>query len=168
MRRRLRRVEEHLLGCGACTASAQQLADLAQGIRSLVGHGAVRAVVAGAFIERAAALGLRVRAYTVPRGGSVNCTIAPEDDLLVARLEAPLADVQQLDLLMLDIHGHGVERARDIPFDPAAREVVMTSPTTQVRALAAQSASMQLIAVDRDGERLIGEYTFHHTPWAAG
>jgi hypothetical protein len=25
---------------------------------------------------------------------------------------------------------------------------------------------MRLVAVDTAGERLVGEYTFHHTPWS--
>ena len=157
--------EEHLLGCGHCSAALQALADLGGGIRALVRSGAVRAVVSGAFVERLAAAGLRLREYRVPRDGSVNCTVAPEDDLLIARLEAPLAGVEQVDLVLVNFGPEGRERVRDIPFDSATGEVILAPRTDALRAAPALTASAQVVAVDRDGERVIGEYTFHHTPW---
>jgi hypothetical protein len=160
-------VEEHLLGCADCTASAGEIAALAGGIRALVSRGLVRAVVTDAFVRRAAEGGLRVREYTVARNGSVNCTIAPEDDLLVAHLEAPLQGLEHVDLVMLDTHGKGLERIHDIPFDPRSASVVVASRTDYVRALSRQTSQMRLVAIDRQGERVIGEYTFNHTPWRA-
>lgn len=160
-------IEEHLLGCGACTASAQSVADIAGSIRALVGQGAVLAVLSEDFLKRAAANGLQVREYNVPRGGSVYCTIAPDDDLLVARLEAPLADVERVDLLMLDSHGKGLERMDDIPFDPATGSVVVASRTADVRALPKLTSRMRLVAVRPGTERVVGEYTFNHSPWGS-
>jgi hypothetical protein len=84
---------------------------------------------------------------------------------MVARLQAPLAGVDQVDLLLLDIPGEEPFRLRDIPFDPATGEVVLTPRIDRIRAAPAGRQRMQLMAVARDGERLIGEYTFNHTPW---
>jgi anti-sigma factor RsiW len=159
------RVERHLLGCDACAAAAQAIADLAAGIRAQVARGLLRGVVSEGFIERAAASGIQVRVYTVPRDGSVNCTIAPDDALLVARLAAPLDGLERVDLVMSDSLGQGIERAHDIPFDPAAGAVVLASRAVDVRALPAHRASMRLLGVDAAGERLLGEYRFNHTPW---
>lgn len=158
-------VEEHLLGCGHCSAALQELADLGGGIRALVRAGAVLAIVPGAFVERLSAGGLRLREYRVPLNGSVNCTVAPDDDLVIARLEAPLAGVEQVDLVLLDFRPEGQERLRDVPFDAAAGEVVWAPRTDTLHASPAFTAHAQLVAVARDGERVIGEYTFHHTPW---
>ncbi len=158
-------LDEHLLGCGHCSAELQRLADLDHGVRALVGTGAVRAVVTDAFVKRLAATGRMLREYRVARNGSVNCTLAPGDDVLVARLEAPLGGLERLDL---DLPGAGSnERIRltDIPFDPAAGEVVFTPDVPSIRALPAVSYRVRLLAVARDGERLLGEYTFNHTPW---
>jgi hypothetical protein len=158
-------LEEHLLGCGQCSAALRELAELGGGIRALVRSGALRMVLPGAFVGRLAATGLRLREYRVPMNGGVNCTVAPEDDLVVAHLEAPLAGVERLDLELLD-YGSGVpERVRDVPFDAAAGEVAFASRTGALRAAPAHRARVRLLAVDRGGERLIGEYAFHHRPW---
>jgi hypothetical protein len=82
----------------------------------------------------------------VPRNGSVNCTIAPEDDLVVAHLEAPLADIARLDLIFSGPDGAFEIRRGDIPFIP--------------------ESGMRLLAIDDHGERVIGDYTFNHTPYA--
>lgn len=159
------RIGEHLLGCGHCTASAQWLADAASGIRSLVDAGAVQAVVTGSFLKRAAAGGLQLREYRVLPEGSVNCTLGPDDDLLVTRLVAPLAGVARADLLVLGPAGETWQRADDIPFDAAAGEVVILSKVAEVRAMPAVSFRMRLVAGHPKGERVLGDYQFHHAPW---
>lgn len=159
------KLDEHLLGCGACGAALQALADLGDGIRALVGAGAVRAVVTDTFLRRLAATGLQLREYRVPQGGSVNCTVAPEDDVMVARLEAPLAGVERLDLDFSANEGEEHERLSDIPFDPAAGEVIFTPRIASIRALPAGTSRIRLLAVSPGGERLLAEYTFNHTPW---
>ena len=162
------RVDEHLLGCGECSENLQSLVGLAGGIHALVRQGAVHAVVTDAFLERVAAQGLRLREYRVPCNGSVHCTVAPDDDLLVSRLEAPLADVEQVDAVLLDFDEAGPQRLRDIPFNRSTGEVVFTPVTENIRGAGALTARIQLFAVDRQAERLIGEYTFIHTPWSGG
>lgn len=157
--------EEHLLGCGHCSAALQELADLGDGLRALARAGAVRAVVLGTFLERLAADGLRVREYRLPPGGSINCTVAPEDDLVVAHLEAPLGGVGQIDLVLVGFGPEGRERVSDVSFDAAAGEVIFAPSTDALRASPAFTGRIQLVAVAGGGERVIGEYTFHHTPW---
>ncbi|MCL4799080.1 MAG: zf-HC2 domain-containing protein [Burkholderiales bacterium] len=158
-------LDEHLLGCGQCSAALAELAELAGGIRALVSAGAVRAVVTDAFLERLAAAGLKVREYRVPPGGSVNCTVAPDDDLLVSRLEAPLAGLEQVDVVLLDVPGKAYERLRDVPFDAKAGAVVVAERIDIIRAAPAGRGRMQLFAVSGEAERLLGEYTFNHAPW---
>jgi hypothetical protein len=43
---------------------------------------------------------------------------------------------------------------------------VLTPGTANIRDADAHTARFQLLAVDPQSERLIGEYTFIHTPWA--
>ena len=83
------RVEEHLLACSRCSAELQSFADLAGAIRSAVRRGRIGSVIAAALPRRLAEAGLRVREYRVARNGSVNCTIAPDDDVVVAHLAVP-------------------------------------------------------------------------------
>ncbi|MBL8385460.1 MAG: hypothetical protein JNM90_20420 [Burkholderiales bacterium] len=158
--------DEHLLGCGDCSARLRGLVDLAGAVRDAVRSGAVEAVLPASLVAHLAAAGARLREYRVAPNGSVQCTVAPEDDLLITRLEAPLADVERLDLERAA--GDAVERLHDVPFDPAAGEVVLTARMDRVRALPATTVRMRLLAVAASGERVIGEYLFHHTPHRAG
>jgi hypothetical protein len=157
-------LDEHLLGCGHCSANLQGLVDIGGGIRTAVRAGAVQGVVTGAFVERLADKGLRLREYRVPHNGSVHCTVAPEDDLLITRLAAPLAGVGSLDLERLSGDGTILERMRDVPFDATAGEVVLTPRIEPVRALPATTVRFRLLEIAPSGERLVGEYTLYHTP----
>jgi len=160
------RIDEHLLGCADCSGQLQALVGLADGIRKLVQRGKVSGVFTDALTKRLAAAGLHVREYHVPRNGSVHCTIAPDDDVVVARLQAPLADVRQLDVLVFPAQGTGHERLEHVAFHSSASEVVVVPGTDLLRALPVSTLRMQLVAVERGSDHLIGEYTFHHTPWA--
>jgi len=158
-------LDEHLLGCGHCSASLQSLVDLAAAVRAAVRAGAVHTVVTDAFVQRLAAQGLRLREYRVPHNGSVHCTVAPDDDLLISRLAAPLAGVERLDVEQLDGEGTAFERLRDVPFDATAGEVVLTYRMERLRALPASTLKTRLLAMTPSGERLVGEYAFHHAPY---
>lgn len=159
------RIEEHFLGCDACSAELRSLIELGEGVRTGVSGGLVQAVVTDIFIWRLAARGLRLRQYRVPRNGSVHCTIAPEDDVAVARLEAPLAGVERLDVLVFGPDSDTPEVLEDVPFDAAADEVVLTPNIAFLRTLPATTMRMQVVAVEQGRSRPLGEYTFIHTPW---
>jgi len=159
------RVGEHLLGCADCSAQAQWLADLAVGMRVLVHQGDIQLVVTAPFLKRAADNGLQLREYRVAPGGSVNCTLGPDDNLLITRLAAPLQGVRQVDLLWLGADGETLQQLTDVPFDPTAGEVLMASRTSEVRAMPETLFSMHLIGRDENGERRLGDYGFHHRPW---
>jgi hypothetical protein len=42
--------------------------------------------------------------------------------------------------------------------------VLLNAPIAQLRAAAAHVAVIQLVAVNEDGDQVLGEYTFNHTP----
>lgn len=158
-------VERHLFGCGDCCATLERIVELAGGIRALVRQGAIAAVVSAAFVEALGATGLRLREYRVPRNGSVHCTVAPDDDLLISRLQAPLAGVERLDLVTVEGEGAAPRRVADIPFSAAAGEVVIVPRIDRVRALRESTETVQLVAVEQGCDRVLGEYLFVHTPW---
>lgn len=157
--------EEHLFGCAHCTARLQELVVIADGIRALIRNGTVRGVVSHDFLERLARHGLHLREYPVAQGGSVNCTVAPDDDLIVSRLHAPLAGVTCLDLVVSDKEGVELERLRDIQFDALTGEIIYIPNTAYIRTLPATTISMQLIAMDNASPIQVGVYTFTHAPW---
>jgi hypothetical protein len=158
-------VEEHLLGCGECSGRLRQLLAIGEAVRRLAHRGAFELVVARSFVDDAARRGLRVREYRVPSGGSVHCTVAPEDDLLVSRLQGDFRGIARLDLVaqVEDLPEHRVE---DIPVDPSAPEILVSGAMPALRALGPCVVRMRLVAPEPDGDRLVGEYTFHHTPHA--
>lgn len=157
-------VEEHLFGCDACGDRLRELIALAEAIRKLASQGALRVVISDSFLECAAAHGLRVRQYSPPAGGSVNCTVTANDDLLIGRLASDLSGAGRVDLALCDETGTEHGRLRDIPFSGSQREVIFNEPIERARASPANVFVVKLLAVDEAGDRLIGTYTFNHTP----
>jgi hypothetical protein len=97
-------------------------------------------------------------------GGSVECTVLPGDDLVAARLTADLRNVRHIDLVQCDAEGREHNRLKDIPVSASAQEVVLLERIDRMRALPACVQRLRLVTPGADGERLLGEYTFVHTP----
>lgn len=156
-------VEEHLFACEDCGARLRQMIALAEGIRKLARSGSLRMIVSDKLLERAAAEGLRVREYAPQRGGSVECTVTAEDDILIGRLAADLRTAKQVDLRIYDLHGAERVCMTDIPFDSTAGTVAFQESITYAKAAASETIVARLFAFDEAGnEELLGEYTFHH------
>jgi hypothetical protein len=157
-------VEEHLLECDECGARLREVMALAEAVRRLAREGDLRMVVSDAFLHRAAEDGLRVREYAPPSGGSVQCTVTEDDDLMIGRLAANLSGARRVDLCWCDEHGVERRRLPDIPFRADAAGIVVQEPITWMKALPTGTQIARLLAVDDAGaERLLGEFTFHHT-----
>jgi hypothetical protein len=150
--------EEHLFGCAECTAGLEALAALGAAVRAAFREGAVRAVIPHALFDAMKRERLRLREYAVAPGGSVNCTIAAADDFVVSRLSAPLAGVRRVDLISAG------ERFEDVPFDADAGEVLVIPAAALLKRRGAFTNPMRLVAVEGGKERVLGDYTFVHTP----
>ena len=156
-------VEEHLLDCDRCGARLREVIALAEGLRDLAREGSLRMVVSEAFLKRAAEEGLRVREYTPPPGGGVECTVTAEDDILIGRLAADLSGVKRVDLCICDERGVEQLRLPDIPVHSGAGSVVYQESITFAKAMPANKMIARLVTVDEaGGEHLLGEYTFNH------
>jgi anti-sigma factor RsiW len=134
--------EEHLFGCDECTAKVAQLVALGGAVRAAWREGAVRAVISHALFDVMKGQGLRLREYPMAPGGRVNCTIAASDDFVVT----------------------DAGRFEDVPFDAAAGEVLMCPAPAALKRRGAFTHSVSLVAVEDAGERVLGEYTFFHSP----
>lgn len=157
-------VEEHLLGCDRCGARLREVIALAEGVRNLAREGSLRMVVSDAFLQRAAEEGLRVRQYAPPPGGGVQCTVTAEDDILIGRLAANLSGAERVDLCICDERGVEQRRLPDIPFHSGAGSVAFQESIAFAKAAPTNKMIARLVTVDAaGGERLLGEYTFHHT-----
>ena len=161
-----REVEEHVFECDDCGARLREILQLRAGVRGALRAGVLASVVSTAFIDKLRGDGLRVREYRLEPGGSVACTVGPDDDLAVSYLRAPLGGIRQLDL---EIEGAGVShRSTHIPFEAAANQVALIAPTAFLKTLGVASQRMRLLAVTQESERVVGEYTFNHYPWGTG
>ena len=121
-------------------------------------------VVSDAFLRRAAEDGLRIRTYSPPPGGGVQCTVSAEDDILVAYLAADLSGARRIDLSICDEHGAEQRRFTDIPVQSGSGGVAYQESITFLKAAPSLTMIARLVGVDgTGGERLLGEYTFNHT-----
>jgi hypothetical protein len=157
-------VEMHLLDCDPCGARLREVIALAEGVRKLAREGSLRMMVSDAFLQRVAEDGVQVREYAPPAGGSIQCTVRAEDDLLVARLAADLSGAKRVDLSICDERRVEQLRLPDIPVHSGAESVIFQESVTYLKAAPTLTMIARLVAVDEaGGERLLGEYTFHHT-----
>lgn len=155
-------IDMHLLGCEACGALLDEVIALGQGVRQAFSGGLVQAFVTADFVSRLQGRGMRVREYSVPRNGSVNCSVAAEDDLLVGRMAAPLAGVNRVDVAVQVSLMDGEIWLYDIPFDAGRGEVLFAPKLAQLRQMPKHDLHVRLLACDEQGAREIGNYTFHH------
>lgn len=159
-----RRIEKHLLGCGPCSDRLALLQGIADGVGTLMREGDLPVVVAPAVLDRLRREGCRIREYTVAPGSGVQCTVSPDDDVLLARLQADLSGVSQLDLVWR-VDEATADRLSELPFDPRAGELLVIPPLALIRQLPAHVARLELLSLGPAGERSIGRYEFRHTPW---
>ena len=147
-------IEEHLLGCGDCSTRLQSLAEIAEGIRLLARRGDLRVVLSPEFVARLEREGLRVRHYSPKAGGSVECTITSQDDLLAGRLAADLTGFTRVDAIFCDATGAERGRADDIPFRAGLTEVVLNEPASAARQFGHHVMIVRLVGTDARPRRL--------------
>jgi hypothetical protein len=160
---RLDSLEEHLLGCDSCSRRLGRLVALGEGVRRLAHEGAVEMVVTPAFLAKASQEGLRTREYRVAPGGRVDCTVTAEDDLLVARLVGDFKGLSRLDVVA-EHEGLPVRRIEDVPISPDATELIVAQAMPYMRTVQHARLRIRLLSQEAGGERLLGEYTFDHSP----
>ena len=157
-------VEEHLMNCDRCGDRLREVIALADGLRALAQSGSLCVVVSDQFVKHAGNTGQRVRQYAPPQGGSVQCTVSADDDLLIARLAVDLSTAARVDLTWCDPGGAEVLRMTDIPVRGDAGAVICQQSITFAKASPSNTLIARLVSVDTHGaEQLLGEYAFHHT-----
>ena len=157
-------VEEHLLACDECGGRLREVIALAESLRTLARSGSLNVTVSDEFVAHASHTGLRVREYAPPAGEGIQCTVSADDDLLVARLAADLSTASRVDLSWCDPRGQEHLRFTDLPVRADAGSVIFQQSITWAKASPTATMIARLLAFDdRGNERLLGEYTFHHT-----
>jgi hypothetical protein len=157
-------LEEHLLTCDGCGDRLREVIALAESLRTLARSGSLQVIISDHFVKHAVERGLRVREYAPRPGGAVQCTVAADDDLLVARLAVDVTTASRVDLSWSDPQGVEHQRMIDIPIRAEAGSIVCQQSITWAKASPSGSMIARLIAVgDAGEERILGEYAFHHT-----
>jgi putative zinc finger protein len=157
------RVDEHLFACAACSERLAALVGLGAAIRRAFLEGWLNLALPEPFLRRIKSAGFQVREYRLAAGGSVSCTVTPDDDFVVAHLRAPLHGVKRLDVL-IDDPTSGKHRANDVAFDAQAGALVTMTSTAYLKTLKHSQQRVRLVAVDGVEERVVGDYTFNHYP----
>lgn len=162
-------IEEHLLACDECGARLRETIALGEAVRELARGGSLLMVVSEAFLRSVSEQGLRVREYAPPNGGDIACTVTEEDDFLIGRLTADLSAVRRVDVSLCDERGVEKLRMADVPFNPRAGSIAFQQSITYAKAAASETIIARLVGFhEKEGERLLGEYTFRHTRTLAG
>jgi hypothetical protein len=157
-------IEEHLFGCEQCSGTLESLAALGDAVRRLGHEGRLRGGLGPSLLDRLERDGRVIRRYRAAAGGHIHCTAGADDDLVVLELAADLVGVERVDLLHLAADGTLLQRVPQLPVI-GGREVVWASPGDVIRSLPTAVMLVQLMAVEPQGERLLGEYTLHHTAY---
>ncbi|WP_428609739.1 hypothetical protein [Sedimenticola sp.] len=158
-------IEQHYLGCTSCSERLALLIALIKDVQHLIKVSGVNMVVTDQFVQKLKKNGMHVREYHIPANGSVNCTVTPEDEFVLGRLQASLDRVERLDMVYIDDEGNSATRLNDIPFDMESGSVVFSTRIDTLRALPATRIQIRLLAVDSAGEHQLGNYTFNHRPY---
>ena len=158
-------LEEHLFGCETCSAGLEAVAAVAEAVRHLGREARLRGALSPAILGRLERDRRVVRRYQAEAGGHIHCTAGAEDDLVALELSADLAGIERVDLLYCAEDGTLLERATQLPV-VRGRGVVWAETGETVRALPSGISHVRLLAVESDEERIVAEYTLHHTAYA--
>jgi hypothetical protein len=159
----IERIETHVFNCSSCTDLLAEADLLRRSIGDVVRSGGLQAFVTDSVLNQLARDGARVRSYAMDAGGSVQCAVWDEDEVLVTRLRADFSGVASVDAVMRLDTGEEWSRALDIPVPEGSREVIMALPASLVRR--APEVPMRLSlrpSTASPDEAPLAEYTFDH------
>lgn len=157
-------IEEHLFECAGCSDRLAWVARFGEAVKEAARRGNVGMLLTPDFVERLVREGLRVRSYAPPAGGEVQCTVTKADDLLMGRLRADLSKARRVDAVVSSESGEMNFRIEDVPFRAVAdSELVWNQPMNVARASGRDVMVIRLVEAT-EGDRLLAEYTFRHSP----
>jgi hypothetical protein len=159
----MERIEAHVFACSACTELLADMDRLRRSIGEVARTGGFQAFVTDSLLNQFARDGVRVRSYAMEAGGSVQCAVWDDDDVLVTRLRADFSGINAVDAVLRLDTGEEWSRATDIPIAGGSRELIMALPAELVRRApeVAIRLTLRSSAASPDTAPL-AEYTFDH------
>jgi hypothetical protein len=157
------RIEAHVFACTACTELLAEANELRRSIGDLARNGGFQAFVTDGLLNQLASDGVRVRSFAMDPGGSVQCAVWDDDDVLVTRLRADFRGVTAVDAVLRLDTGEEWGRTSDVPVPAGSDELIMALPAEFVRR--APEVPIRLIlrsSAASPGDAPIAEYTFDH------
>jgi len=154
-------VEEHLFGCGECSARLSELVALGARVTALARQGRLRGIISRAILNRLQRDGVHVRMFSLLPGETVACAVFPGDDLIVTYLRA---DFSGVDAVTLSVNGPGSEpfsRYDDVPVSGPLGEVLWATPAALVEQLPSMRFELTLTSAGT-GPTELGRYALEH------
>jgi hypothetical protein len=159
----MERIEAHVFACSACTELLADMDRLRRSIGEVARTGGLQGFVTDSLLNQFARDGVRVRSYAMDAGGSVQCAVWEDDDVLVTRLRADFSGVTAVDAVLRLDTGEEWGRATDIPIPGGSRELIMALPAELVRRAPEVPIRLTLRSSAASADTApLAEYTFDH------
>lgn len=156
------RLEEHVFTCAECARELAAAETLARDIRSVARGGRLISVVTDSILNRLAADGVRIRTFTLEGEDVVPCAVWTDDDLVVARIRADLAEVDSVTIVTRQASGEEIGRLSDVAVRPGQREILNAFSAAHLRNLPQTRVHITVTAQGGSREGTIAAYTLEH------
>jgi hypothetical protein len=156
------RIEERVFECAECAQRLGDLEAMARGISEVVRAGRFHCVLTESLLNRLSRDGMRIRTYTLERGAIIPCAVWADDDLIVSRLRADFAGLDQVTVALQFENGEELSRVPGIPIAPGQTELLDAVSADRLRRLPPTRLRMVLTATRAGKEEVIGEYGLEH------
>jgi anti-sigma factor RsiW len=150
------RVDEHLMGCGSCSAESARVSAVAEALRARIPP-----VVSRARLEELRAQGMRIRENVFAPGQRQTAVFPPEVDLLVHRLAGfDLSNAARVAVkVFVESTGELLIESPDAPFD--VRDGVLIACQRHFAMLPAD-ISFEVRAIETSGAEHTAVYAVPH------
>lgn len=164
------RFEDHQFSCPACTHRLAWLTALGAAVAAAARRrGGLRMALTADTIERLDRDGVRMRHYRFGAAREVDCTVGPDDDLVVSWYEDRAGADERLDAEVVGADGLLLGRVEDLPRDRDRGLVIVADAAEALRELPDGAVvTIRLTATGPAGTRPVDTYVYRHHAYRPG